>query len=77
MIPSGGDGVYIHECSGCQFTDLVLTDNYRQACSVIAARDTLFENCEFINTGMTGGTAPQAGQLTRNPPVARDLRAYF
>ena len=58
---TGGDGLYVHECANCHFADLNLTDNYRQACSVIAARDTVFENCSFINTGMTGGIAPQAG----------------
>lgn len=58
---TGGDGLYIHECAQCRFVGLNLTDNYRQACSVIAARDTLFENCSFVNTGMTGGIAPQAG----------------
>ena len=58
---TGGDGLYIHECSSCTFVDLNLTDNYRQGCSVISARDTLFENCSFSNTGMTGGTAPRAG----------------
>ena len=42
-------------------SDLDLVDNYRQACSVISARDTTFDNCSFRDTGMTGGTAPQAG----------------
>eukprot|EP01050_Picozoa_sp_SAG11_P029959 SAG11_NODE_8653_length_991_cov_0.808296_2_plen_85_part_01 len=28
---------------------------------MISASDTLFESCQFLNTGMTGGTAPQAG----------------
>ena len=56
---TGGDGLYIHECASCHFADLNLTDNYRQACSVISARDTLFDNCSFLNTGMTGGIAPQ------------------
>jgi hypothetical protein len=58
---TGGDGLYIHECAGCHFSDLDLVDNYRQACSVISARDTTFDNCSFRDTGMTGGTAPQAG----------------
>jgi hypothetical protein len=51
----------VHQCYGCTFRDLVLDDNYRQACSVISTADTLFDNCQFLNTGMTGGTAPQAG----------------
>ena len=58
---TGGDGLYVHECANCHFADLNLTDNFRQACSVIAARDTVFDNCSFLNTGMTGGIAPQAG----------------
>ena len=50
-----------HECDGCIFADLTLNDNYRQACSLISGRNILFVNCQFLNTGMTGGTAPQAG----------------
>eukprot|EP01043_Picozoa_sp_COSAG02_P018160 COSAG02_NODE_841_length_16613_cov_61.635703_6_plen_961_part_00 len=61
VIRTGGDGLYVKDCYTCTFVDLTLDDNYRQACSVISASDTLFENCNFINTGMTGGTAPQAG----------------
>ena len=48
---TGGDGLYVKDCYGCTFVDLVLDDNYRQACSVISASDTLFENCQFLNTG--------------------------
>jgi hypothetical protein len=44
---TGGDGLYIHECAGCHFSELDLVDNYRQACSVISARDTTFDNCSF------------------------------
>lgn len=50
-----------HECDGCIFADLTLNDNYRQACSLTSGRNILFVNCQFLNTGMTGGTAPQAG----------------
>lgn len=58
---TGGDGLFLHECASCHFADLVLTDNYRNALSVISARDTTFESCSFVNTGMTGGTAPRLG----------------
>ena len=51
MTLTGGDGLYVKDCYGCTFVDLVLDDNYRQACSVISASDTLFENCQFLNTG--------------------------
>ena len=27
---TGGDGLYLKDCDGCTFVDLVLDDNYRQ-----------------------------------------------
>ena len=98
MTLTGGDGLYVKDCYGCTFVDLVLDDNYRQACSVISASDTLFENCQFLNTGahdrlqasflaglrcshrwrcvagMTGGTAPQAGVVSRRLSLRSGLR---
>ena len=67
---SGGDGIAVNPkdspndsvpAFNLTITDVTCDDNYRQGISVISVDTLTATNCSFINTGLTGATAPTAG----------------